>query len=132
MRHEIIGCGHFLKEKCLAQHFYTNDFKMYARSGMVLSNQVVYKALSFGEIILEGVLDGHLFDIERASYYQYSNPTIIVRQHDQGASSIIEAETNKAIKQMNDWKKSGLIQLAMVFFLFVYLISALASKPFCV
>ncbi len=31
----------------------------------------------------------HMFTIARASYYQCPNPTIIVRQRDQGASTMI-------------------------------------------
>ncbi len=37
-----------------------------------------------------------MFDIERVSHYQCTNPTIIVRQHDQGASSPIKEKERKS------------------------------------
>ncbi len=35
---------------------------------------------------LREILKGHMFNVQRVTHYQCTNPTIIVRQHDQGAS----------------------------------------------
>ncbi len=49
--------------------------------------RLLYFFFIFSPILTGFSREGHnVYFIERASYYQCANPTIIVRQHDQGAS----------------------------------------------